>query len=88
MFANITFETHTPREAVTVPADAVQDLRGTPVVFVTTDGATFTGRPVSTGPETDGRVEIVTGLTAGERLAVAGSFLLKSELLKSTAPED
>lgn len=88
MFATITFETRTPRQTVTVPADAVQDLHGTSVVFVTTDGGTFTSRPVTTGPETDGRVEISSGLAAGERLAVAGSFLLKSELLKSAAPEE
>ncbi|MCK6553816.1 efflux RND transporter periplasmic adaptor subunit [Candidatus Binatia bacterium] len=88
MFATITFETRAPRQVVTVPTDAVQDLDGTQVVFVTTDGETFTSRPIATGTEAGGRVEVAAGLAAGERLAVAGSFLLKSELLKSAAAEE
>jgi len=32
-------------------------------------------------------IEVRSGLRDGERIVVAGAFLLKSELLKSTTPE-
>jgi hypothetical protein len=33
-------------------------------------------------------VEVASGLRAGERIATAGSFLIKSELLKSSMADD
>lgn len=70
--------------AVAVPEGAVQTHEGKPVVFVELpDG--FTVREVRVG-RTDGtRTEILEGLSAGERLVVANSFLFKAELAKETA---
>ncbi|MDK2748995.1 MAG: HlyD family efflux transporter periplasmic adaptor subunit, partial [Brevundimonas sp.] len=66
------------------PLDAVQTLEGTPSVFVQENGG-FRARPVVTGRTSDGRIEIVSGLTDGERIAGAGAFLLKAELAKGEA---
>jgi cobalt-zinc-cadmium efflux system membrane fusion protein len=69
---------------VAVADGALQTVQGLPVVFVE-EPRGFRARPVRTG-RTDGEwVEIVAGLSAGERVAEAESFLLKSELLKSEA---
>jgi cobalt-zinc-cadmium efflux system membrane fusion protein len=51
-------------------------------------GGRFRPRPIDAGSATDGLVEVRSGLRAGGRIAVAGSFVLKSELLKSVAPEE
>lgn len=87
MFATISFETTTTREVLAVPESAVQELHGTPAVFVTADGTTFTVRPVRVGARFDGHVEILGGLAAGERVAATGTFLLKSELVRAPGGE-
>ena len=70
--------------ALVVPLDAVQTVEGAPSVFVReADG--FRARPVVTGRTSDGRIEIVSGLTGSERIAGAGAFLLKAELAKGEA---
>ncbi len=69
--------------AVTVPVDALQTLEGQPTVFVVdTD---VSPRSVVPGRRGRTRVEIVSGLVAGERIAVTRTFLLKAELGKSEA---
>lgn len=67
-----------------VPLDAVQTIEGAPSVFVQEDGG-FRARPVVTGRTSDGRIEIVSGLTGTERIAGVGAFLLKAELAKGEA---
>ncbi|WP_447909406.1 efflux RND transporter periplasmic adaptor subunit [Brevundimonas bullata] len=67
-----------------VPLDAVQTVEGAPSVFVQ-EGGGFRARPVVTGRTSDGRIEIVSGLTGSERIAGAGAFLLKAELAKGEA---
>jgi cobalt-zinc-cadmium efflux system membrane fusion protein len=46
---------------------------------------TFTRRSVSVGRNIGGLVAVHSGLVEGEQLVVAGSFILKAELGKSTA---
>lgn len=73
--------------AVVVHRDAIQSFEGRTVVFVETDEG-FSPRPVTLGREGESRVEVLTGLSAGERLAVANTFLLKAELAKSEAEHE
>lgn len=81
MFATLTVASGAPRTLLVVPADAVQDLAGEPVVFVEAGPGEFHRRRVVTGASFDGDIEIREGLTAGERVAVEGAFLLKSALI-------
>lgn len=67
-----------------VPTEAVQTVDGAASVFVV-EGAGFRARPVTTGRISDGRTEILQGLTGDERIAGAGAFLLKAELAKGEA---
>ena len=67
-----------------VPLDAVQSVEGTPSVFVQENGG-FRARPVVTGRTSNGRVEILSGLTGAESIAGTGAFLLKAELAKGEA---
>lgn len=69
--------------ALAVPRDAVQTIDGQPFVFVEHGPGKFELRPVERGSEIEGAVEIVRGLAAEERVVVSGSFILKSEALKS-----
>lgn len=70
------------RDALILPGDAVVMVGGRPVVYVeTTDG--FEARPVELGERLAGRVVVASGLKAGEKVAVAGAYALKSRELKS-----
>ena len=71
-----------------VPEEAIVELEGNKVLFVTGDDAEFIPREVGTGARGGGRVEITTGLKEGERYAAKGGFLLKSELKKGELGEE
>lgn len=82
MFVRITLDRANGERATTVPTSAVTEIDGQSAVFVSKDhGKTFTVRPVTLGRESDGRQAVVSGLVEGEPVAVAGTFVLKSELL-------
>ncbi len=65
--------------ALTVPVDALLDSGLSEQVFVQRAAGEFEPRAVKTGWRTDDRVEIVSGLSEGEKVVVSGTFLLDSE---------
>ncbi|MFA7061009.1 MAG: efflux RND transporter periplasmic adaptor subunit [Pedobacter sp.] len=72
-----------------VPEDALQDVDSKKVIFITDEkGIEFTPRTVEPGRVSGGMVEIVSGLKEGERYAIKGSFILKSELKKGELEGD
>jgi len=70
-----------------VKASAVQTIEDKPIVFIQT-GKGFEMREVTTGQRDDERVEIKSGLAAGEKYAAENSFLLKSELARPEPGEE
>jgi cobalt-zinc-cadmium efflux system membrane fusion protein len=71
-----------------VPEDALQDLDGKKVVFIAEHDAEFAARPVQAGRTANGMVEIVSGLKEGERYAIKGAFILKSEVKKGEMTDE
>lgn len=88
MFIDAEVLTGGPAQGVAVPAAAVQSGAGGPFVFVRRSPTEFAVRPVTTGAESGGAVEITGGLRAGEQVAAEGAFLLKSELMKAQLGEE
>ncbi len=89
MFATV--ELALPADAapvLAVPEEALQDLDGKKVVFIAEDETEFAARPVQTGRAAGGMVEIVSGLKEGERYAVKGAFILKSEIKKGEVVDE
>lgn len=89
MFANV--ELALPADAqpvLVVPEDALQDLDGKKVVFVAENETGFVARQVQPGRMAGGMVEIVSGLKEGERYAIKGSFILKSEVKKGEMTDE
>ncbi|CAN5181458.1 efflux RND transporter periplasmic adaptor subunit [soil metagenome] len=70
-----------------VPISAVTKIDDRPVVFVEIGKREFEARPVELGHATGGKVEVVKGLKAGDRVATGGVFTLKSVALKATFGE-
>ena len=65
---------------ISVPVSAVLIKDGKRrVVYVERSDGTFEARDVQTGHNRDGRVAILQGLTAGERVVVRGALLLDTQ---------
>lgn len=63
--------------ALAVPASALIDETGQPVVFVQKAGETYERRPVEVGARDGEYVEIKRGLAAGERIVSRGAYQLR-----------
>ena len=90
MFATARIEVGGAGEpTVTVPQSAIQELEGRKVVFIQgTRAGEFLPVPIVTGETTDdGKVVVVSGLKAGDRIVVSGAFALRSELAKGEIGE-
>ncbi|MBK9575496.1 MAG: efflux RND transporter periplasmic adaptor subunit [Fibrobacteres bacterium] len=70
--------------ALTVPLASVQTSKGKTVVYVR-EGERFEERLVTTGKKDVERIEVLSGLKRGERVAAIGSFVVKADLGKSEA---
>jgi hypothetical protein len=88
MYASAVVRESGLRSALFVPEEAIQDVNGASVVFVRRTENEFEARAVTAGQHADVGTEILEGLNAGEVVVVKGSFLLKSQLLKSMIQEN
>lgn len=71
------------KEAVLVPASAVQDESGTQVIYVQTGGESFERRIVQTGARDGDRIAIVAGLESGQRVVSKGAYLIRLSTSKT-----
>ena len=78
MFVDIDLPISLP-PVISVPADAVLDSGLRKTVFVERETGFFEPREVETGRRIGNRIEIVKGLTPGERIVLSGDFLIDSE---------
>jgi cobalt-zinc-cadmium efflux system membrane fusion protein len=75
MFVNVEIITDLNRSAISVPQSAVLDDGGQNVVFVA-DGNGYKKKIVTAGIKGHDRVEILDGLSAGDKVVVKGNYLL------------
>jgi Cu(I)/Ag(I) efflux system membrane fusion protein/cobalt-zinc-cadmium efflux system membrane fusion protein len=80
MFANIEINTSQDAAGLIIPSEAVIHSGEKQMVFVAQGSGRFTPRQITTGVHlAEGRVQVLTGLAAGENVVVSGQFLLDSE---------
>jgi membrane fusion protein, heavy metal efflux system len=84
MLAAAEFTTGAGIPAVLVPQEAIQQVDGQDVVFVRMAADQFRVQTVQTGESMRGMVRILQGLNPGAQVITQGSFIAKSQLLKST----
>ncbi len=75
MFANVQIITDADSSAISVPQSAVLSDGGKSIVFVLT-GAGYEKRVVTTGIQSDERIEIRDGVRAGDKVVIKGNYLL------------
>ncbi|MBL8166757.1 MAG: efflux RND transporter periplasmic adaptor subunit [Acidobacteria bacterium] len=88
MYAKISLTGSAAQPVIAIPREAVQEVQGEQVVFLSVGEGAFEKRAVQMGREQKGQVEIVSGLSAGERIVTRGGFFIKSEFLKSSLAEE
>ncbi len=88
MFATVDIPTGLRRNVLAVPASAIQLVDDRPVVFVQVSPTEFRKQEIETGAEAGGWVEVLSGLKPGDRVAVQGSFYLKTALLRELIGEE
>ena len=82
MFATVDIPSGRTYDALAVPSEAIQKTHGRPVVFVQRSGTEFEQRHVETRLESDGWVEILSGVSDGDAVIAAGSALAMAEALR------
>jgi membrane fusion protein, copper/silver efflux system len=78
MYCQVTLAGGAARRLV-VPRSAVLDSGERQTVFLDRGNGNFEPRQVKTGQQVGDRVEILSGLSAGERIVTSGNFLIDSE---------
>jgi cobalt-zinc-cadmium efflux system membrane fusion protein len=76
------------KQALAVPAGALQEVEGKNVVFIRRSPTQFEKREVEKGVTVKDRTEIVSGLKPGEPVVTQGAFHLKSILAGGELGED
>lgn len=88
MYATVGVTIGETRPAVMVSSAALQDINGETVVFVAKDQNQFEKRVVKVERKQGDLVEVLTGLSRGERVVTVGSFQLKTEFQKDKLSEE
>lgn len=78
MYADVAIDLATV-EGIAVPDSAVMDTGARKLAFVELEAGTFEPREIETGVAGNGKVQIISGIRAGERVVVKANFLLDSE---------
>ena len=66
-------------KGIVVPVTAVVDTGKRQVVWIETSQGMFESRDVQAGERIDDKVQILSGIKAGDKVAVSGSYLIDSE---------
>ena len=83
-FLHLLMETTQPHPVV--PATAIVDDAGRPIVFVQREGETFERRAVTLGPRSGDVVQITEGLIPGDRVVTKGAYLVRLASLSTSVP--
>ncbi|MDQ3348224.1 MAG: efflux RND transporter periplasmic adaptor subunit, partial [Acidobacteriota bacterium] len=81
---HLLMDTAAPRPVV--PAVAVVDDGGRPIVFVQREGETFERRAVTLGARAGDVVQIIEGVKAGDRVVTKGAYLVRLASLSPSVP--
>jgi membrane fusion protein, heavy metal efflux system len=81
---HLLMDTTAPRPVV--PAAAIVDDAGRPIVFVQREGETFDRRAVTLGARAGDLVQITEGVRAGDRVVTKGAYLVRLASLSTSVP--
>jgi Cu(I)/Ag(I) efflux system membrane fusion protein len=79
MFADVTIHAQRKVDAIVIPAEAVVRSGEREQVFVVRGPGKFEPREVKTGVDSQGMVQVIKGVSAGEEVVTSAQFLIDSE---------
>lgn len=84
--ARVRIRTGASAAGVVIPASAIIEEDGRPVAYVQVEGETFEKRLLSLGAQDGGRVLVLEGLKAGERVVTGAAYQVRLASLSTSAP--
>jgi RND family efflux transporter MFP subunit len=85
-FTRVVIATGAPRSALAIPEAAIVDDAGKPVAYVMVEGEAFERRPLRLGLRSNGWVEVLEGVAAGERVVVKGAYEVRLSAASGAVP--
>jgi RND family efflux transporter MFP subunit len=73
-------------ESLSIPASAIVEEEGIPILFVQVSGETFQKRDVVLGIRDGDRIEVKSGVSAGERVITDGAYAILLSTKSGTIP--
>ena len=86
MALTVYLETAHVAEALAVPVSALVEEDGRAVAFVQVSGETFHKRELTVGVQDGAFVQVLTGLSAGERVVTKGAYAIRLASVSTTIP--
>jgi cobalt-zinc-cadmium efflux system membrane fusion protein len=84
--ASVAVRTGLRQQGVVLPASAILDEDGRPIVYVQPEGERFEKREITVGDREGDRVLVRGGLKAGERVVTGAAYQVRLASLSSSAP--
>ncbi len=88
MSANAVLTMNIPGRPISIPRNAIIDTGKRKIVWVKASEDSFFARAIQTGYESDGYVEVKSGLSESENIVIEGNFLLDAQAQLSGGYED
>ncbi len=85
-FTKVVIATGQPRRVLALPESALVDDAGKAVVYVMAEGEAFERRPLRLGTRVQGWVEVLEGVTAGERVVTKGAYEVRLAAAAGSVP--
>ena len=85
-FTKVVIATGAPRQALAVPEAALVDDAGKSVAYVMVEGEAFERRPLRLGIRSNGWVEVLDGVAAGERVVTKGAYEIRLSSASGAVP--
>jgi RND family efflux transporter MFP subunit len=82
-FAQVSLKSATAHDALAITESALLDEDGVPICYVQVEGESFEKRVLRVGVKDEGYVEILSGLSEGERVVTRGAFKVKLAATKT-----
>jgi membrane fusion protein, heavy metal efflux system len=85
-FAKVMIATGAPRRGLAIPEGALVDDAGKPIAYVMVEGEAFERRPLRLGARSNGWVEVLEGIAAGEHVVSTGAYDIKLTAASGSVP--